>query len=155
LANDPALLASFLSLAELVSLGEPAPDLPLDRWGMIGLTTDNCLCTMAPPLGHVPVVTGRPQLGLLATQVADINLRIAERLSGLGLPASLARGVLSAAVQDFIDQARPIHPGDWLTLVRAAQAISDDRVDDYVAALTADGPLVPDRSTAAAGGRQR
>jgi hypothetical protein len=150
LANDPALLPSFLSLAELVSVGEPAPDLPLDRWGMIGLATDGCLCTMAPQLGHVPVLAGRPQLGLLATQVADINLRIAERLGGLGLPASLARGVLAAAVQDFVDHARPIHPSDWLTMVRTAQAIPDDRVDDYVAALTADGPLVPDRSTAAA-----
>jgi hypothetical protein len=150
LANDPALLSSLLSLAELVSLGDPAPDLPLDRWGMFGQATDGCLCTIAPPLGHVPVLSGRPQLGLLATQVADINLRIAERLGALGLPASLARGVLAAAVQDFVDQARPIHPSDWLTMVRAAQAIPDDRVDDYVAALTADGPLVPDRSTAAA-----
>lgn len=155
LANDAARLPSLLSLAELVSLGAPAPDLPLDQWGMASLPSDGCLCTTAPLPGRVAIVSGRAQLGLVATQVADINLRVAERLARLGLPASLARGVLSAAVQDFVDQARMFHPSDWLTLVRTAQAIPDDRIDDYVAALTGDGPLVPDRSTATAVGRLR
>ncbi len=150
LTHDAALLPSLFSLVELIGLGGPTADLPLDRWGMTAMPGDGCLCVTAPVSGRVPLVSGRPQLGLVATQVADINLRIAAHLGSLGLPASLARGVLSAAVQDFVDQARPIHPSDWLTLVRTAQAISDDRLDDYVAALTADGPLVPEQSTAAA-----
>ena len=150
LANDPALIPSFFSLAELVYLGEPAPDLPLDRWGMSSVPGDGCVCTTAPMPGRVSIMSGRVQQGLLATQVADIHLRIAERLHTLSLPASLARPVLFAAVQDFVDQVRPLHHNDWLTLVRTAQAITDDRIDDYVAALTADGPLVPDQSTGAA-----
>jgi hypothetical protein len=86
---------------------------------------------------------GRLQFGLLATQVADLNLHVAEMLHRLQLPAVLAKGVLAAATQDYIDQVRPIHMNDWITLVRAAQAVSQDRIEDYVAALTAAGPLVP------------
>jgi hypothetical protein len=99
----------------------------------------------APQPGRAAIFVGRPQLGLLASEVADVNLHIAELLSARKLPASLAPGVLAAALQDYIDQVRPLHASDWLTLVRAAQTIPDDRVDDYVAALTTDGPLAPDR----------
>jgi hypothetical protein len=63
--------------------------------------------------------------------------------------------VLAGAIQDYIEQVRPLHPADWLTLVRAAQAIPDDRLDDYVAALTTDGPLAPERATGGPEGRQR
>lgn len=150
ITNDHDLVPSFFSLAELVHLGQPPPDAPLDRWGMASDSSDACVCTEAPLPGRATLVSGRPQLGLLASEVADVNLRVAEMLGHLHLPASLARGVLAAAVQDFVDQVKPIHPSDWLTLVRTAQAIPDDRLEDYVAALTADGPLVPERGTAGA-----
>jgi len=71
------------------------------------------------------------------------------------LPASLAPGVLAGAIQDYIEQVRPLHPSDWLTLVRTAQAIADDRLDDYIAALTTDGPLAPERASSGPEGRQR
>jgi hypothetical protein len=89
-------------------------------------------------------LTGRPQLGLLATTVADLHLHVAVTLRDLGLPAGIARHVLGAAVQDYIDEVRPSDNEDWLTLVRAAQGVPRDRIEDYVAAITADGPLVPD-----------
>ena len=65
-------------------------------------------------------------------------------LKDLGLPAALAKVVLSAAVQDFIDEARPTDDGDWLSLSRAARAVTRERIEDYVAAATATGPLLPD-----------
>ena len=37
-------------------------------------------------------------------------------------------------------------PDDWLSLVRGAGAVPRDRIEDYVAAAAADGPLVPDSS---------
>ena len=61
--------------------------------------------------------------------------------------------MLAAAVQDFVDRANPIHQNDWLTLVRAAQAVPDDRIDDYIASLTSGGPLVLDRPASDAEGR--
>jgi len=53
---------------------------------------------------------------------------------------------MAAAMQDFVDSVNPTDGNDWLTLSRAAQAIADDRFEDYVAAAAADGPLVPDTS---------
>jgi hypothetical protein len=100
-------------------------------------------------------VVGRAQLGLMPSAVADVALRVAEGLGRLHLPAALARGVLSGAVRDYIDQVRPLHPNDWLTLVRTAQAISDERIADYVAALTVDGPLTLERPAAGDSSRRR
>ena len=84
-------------------------------------------------------------MGLMASTVADLNLHIAVMLRKLRLPAAVAKAVLSAAVQDFIDEARPTDFNDWLTLVRTAQAVPRERIEDYVAVATADGPLVPYR----------
>jgi hypothetical protein len=155
MANDRSIVPSFFSLSELVRLGDLPASVPLDRWGMASDQSDVCVCTEAPVLGRVIIVSGRPQLGLLASDVADVNLRVVEMLGRLHLPAALARGVLAAAMQDYVDGVKPIHPNDWLTMVRTAQAISDDRLEDYVAALTADGPLVPDRPASGAAGGAR
>ena len=38
------------------------------------------------------------------------------------LPASLARSLASAALQDFIDEVEPAYPDDWLTYVGQAIA---------------------------------
>ena len=88
-------------------------------------------------------MVGRSRGGQISGQVADLNLRILLALRDLGLPSALAKGVLAAATQDYIDSVRPLYPDDWLTLVRSAQALSTDRIADYVAALTVDGTLSP------------
>ena len=85
----------------------------------------------------------RPQLGMMATGVADLNLHVAVMLRDLQLPAALARHVLTAAVQDFVDNVKPTDAFDWLTLARAAQQVSREQVEDYVASAAADGPLLP------------
>ena len=85
----------------------------------------------------------RPQLGLTAAVVGDLNLHVAVMLKQLQLPAALARVILGAAAQDFIDSVRPTDPGDWLTLVRSARTLPRERMEDYVAAATASGPLIP------------
>ena len=51
--------------------------------------------------------------------------------------------MLASALQDYLDEVRPAHADDWLTLARHVDRIAEDRFDDYVAALTAGGPLVP------------
>ncbi len=62
------------------------------------------------------------------------------------VPARLAKYVLSAALQDFVDEVRGTDPDDWLSLVRGAAAVPLERIEDYVAAAAADGPLLPDLS---------
>jgi hypothetical protein len=58
----------------------------------------------------------------------------------------LAKPVLAAAMQDFVDGTNPTDGNDWLTLARAAQAVAASRFEDYVAAATADGPLIAESS---------
>ncbi len=144
LANDTARAGTMFSLTEMLALGSGPSWATLDAWGMGAVVTTGCLCTRLRAPGGWWSLTGRPQLGLLATTIADVNLHIAVVLRDLGLPAAIARDVLTAAMQDYIDDVRPSDNNDWLTLVRVAQAIPRERVEDYVAAITASGPLVPD-----------
>lgn len=110
---------------------------------MSALTVNGCLCTRFRPPARWTLWTGHPQLGLIGASISDLNIHIAAMLHDLHLPAGLTRYVLTAAVQDFIDEVKPTDPDDWLTLVRSAAQVSRERVEDYVAAATADGPLVP------------
>jgi hypothetical protein len=132
----------------LLQLGDPDPAAALDRIGMAALAVDGCVCTELLAPGAWTTGMGRPQIGLLPAYVADLNLHVLLTLRELHLPAALARGVLAAAMQDYIDEVKPIEADDWLTLVRAAQKVPRERIEDYVAALTADGPLVPESVTA-------
>ena len=111
---------------------------------MSALATSGCMCTRLSPPDQWRSLSGRPQLGLMASTVADLNLRVAVVLSELQLPAAAAKAVLSAAIQDFIDEARPTDFNDWLSLVRAGQAVPRERIEDYVAIATAEGPFVPE-----------
>ena len=129
-----------------MALGDPAHEIDADPWGTSAMASTGCVCTRMPPPGRLPLFLGRRQIGLLATAVPDLNLHVARMLAHLRLPARLAKYVLSAAVQDFVDEVRATDPDDWLSLVRGAGAVPRDRIEDYVAAATADGPLVPDPS---------
>jgi len=142
LAREPDRVGSFFSMTELLFLGRGPID-DLSAWGMSGLALAGCFCTRLASPNQWRLLVGRPQLGLMASTVADLNLHIAVMLRTLRLPAAVAKSVLSAAVQDFIDEARPTDFNDWLTLVRTAQAVPRERIEDYVSVATADGPLVP------------
>jgi hypothetical protein len=133
----------MLSLTELLTLGG-AHAAELHTWGMAVTTVNGCFCSRMMPPGVWASLSGRPQLGLAAAILPDVNFRVAILLKELDLPAALAKIVLSAAMQDFIDEVRPTDDGDWLSLSRAARVITRERVEDYVAAATATGPLMPD-----------
>ena len=143
LAHEADRVPSMFSLTEILVLGG-APAAELDRWGMSMMVTRGCACSRLTPPGQWPTLLGRPALGLTATGVADVHLHVAIMLKEMRLPAAIAKVVLSGAVQDFIDEVKPSDDADWLTLVRAARAATRERIEDYIAAATAAGPLVPD-----------
>jgi hypothetical protein len=143
LAHGTPELQSMLSMTELLALGG-GNVAELQPWGMSVVSVNGCFCTRLLPAGVWPTLSGRPQLGLTAAVLPDVNLRVAIVLKELDLPAALAKVVLAAAMQDFIDEVRPTDDSDWLSLSRAARTISRVRVEDYVAAATATGPLMPD-----------
>ena len=133
-------------MTELLYLGG-GPAAALDAWGMSAIASSGCVCTRLAPPNEWRTLLGRPQVGLMAATVADLNLHVAVMLRELRLPSALAKSVLVAAVQDFIDEVRPTDANDWLTLVRTAQAVPRERIEDYVAAAAADGPLIPETVT--------
>lgn len=141
-AHEPARTVSMLSMSELLLLGGGRPE-SFAAWGMAAAGSFGCFCTQLTTPARWKPLARRPQLGLTAAVVGDLNLHVAVMLKQLQLPAALARVVLAAATQDFIDSVKPTDPGDWLTLVRSARSVPRERIEDYVAAATATGPLIP------------
>jgi hypothetical protein len=142
LANDAAGVPGALTTLELFRLGggTPAPG-----WGAAGDALSGCYCLVFPGPTAWEEYTGRASTGQLGTQLADVMLRTADALSARRLPAVLIRDVAAFAMQDVMDTAGPAYFDDWLPVAFAARDLKDDRFDDYVAALTASGPLVPVR----------
>jgi hypothetical protein len=140
LANDPARVPAAFTLLETLRLGGT---LRSQAWGAVSLPVDGCLCLRVREKGAWEELTGRASTGQLGTELADVMLRSADALAARKLPVLLVRDVAAFAMQDVIDRARPAYFDDWLPVAYAARDLGDDRFDDYVAALTAAGPLVP------------
>jgi hypothetical protein len=143
LVHEADHVPSMFSLTEVLTLGGGRAA-ALHAWGMSMLIAEGCVCSRLTLPGRWPTLLGRPPLGLTATAVADVHLHVAIMLKEMRLPAAVAKVVLSGAMQDFIDEAKPTDDADWLSLVRTARAATRDRVEDYIAAATAAGPFVPD-----------
>lgn len=146
MATDaPSRVPELLSLTELVQVGEGPSPSELAPWGSMALPLSGCPCTHVVSPSAWPLLIGRPQLSLAAASVSDLNIRVAAALSELRLPAQLAKPVLAAAIQDFIEDAAPLDGGDWWALSRAARTLTRERIEDYVAsAASVGGVLVPD-----------
>jgi hypothetical protein len=143
--REPDHSVGLLTMAELMVLGGGRPS-AFNAWGMYAARTRGCLCAQLAPPWLWQSWWGLPQVGLPATLVSDLPLRVAVVLHNLQLPAVLAKPVLAAAMQDFLDGVNPTDGNDWLTLARAVQVIGAERFEDYVAAATAEGPLVPENA---------
>jgi hypothetical protein len=140
LTHDATRVPGAFTTLELFRLGggSPAP-----VWGAAAGPLDGCFCLRMPDATAWEEYTGRASTGQLGTQLADVTLRTAEALAARHLPSLLTRDVAAFAMQDVLDLARPAYFDDWLSVAFAARDLKDDRFDDYVAALTAAGPLVP------------
>ena len=78
----------------------------------------------------------------MATRAADVSLLAADALAARRLPAALAPGVVGLAMQDALDAARPAYLDDWSGFTRTVAALPAAKMDDYIAALAASGPLI-------------
>lgn len=145
LRHEPQRVPTWFSEADLLYLGG-GDRIDLTAWGMPAVDVIGCICSRLTAPRLWTVLVGRPQPGLLIAAVADLNLRVAAALAEMNLPAGLAKSVLSFAVQDFVDRVPVLHADDWLTRVRAAQALPREQIEDYVSAATVEGPLLPDTS---------
>jgi hypothetical protein len=113
------------------------------RWGVISEPVDGRLGTRfdAPvPWDHL---AGRPDTGVLATQVPDLTLRLAEITAGKRVPAALIPALLLFATQDYWHDVEARFADDWPAMARGALGLPSARVEDYTAALGSGGPLRP------------
>jgi hypothetical protein len=136
-------VVSAFSLLELFWLGGPTSRdaAALDAWGAAMFPLTGCLCLELPPPGPWEDLAGYAA-ALLGTRGVDVPLKIAETLSTLKLPATMAPALAGFVTQDVLDHARLAYPDDWEAFSRAVADIPAERMADYVAALTVNGPLV-------------
>lgn len=159
-ARDPSRLPSFFSPAELlwIGLGHTRLDPDLHAWGVSAQARLGCLCLEVIDRRPADMLAGRVNAGMLASGFPDLSLRLAELLSDLHMPAALLGNVLAPATFDFVNGAASRDEDDRRGLVEFVLALRVDRLEEYLAMLTTDGPLVPpreeDRLQTAAGRHQ-
>lgn len=144
LQHEPERAAQSFSLTELLWLGLGASPARanLNAWGAPAEPRLGCLCLRLFDARPWEVVAGRWDSGIRASTFDDLSLRLAELLSELQMPAVLLGPVLAAATVDLVDGADSRDPDDRRGLVDFVQRLSRERVEEYLALLTTDGPLV-------------
>jgi len=143
--HEAARAASFLSPSELLWLGlEKTPiDPRFHAWGAPGRSRVGCLCLRLDDRQPWELLAGRWGSGIFASGFADLNLRLAELLAELRMPAPLLGPVLASATLDFVNTVDSRYRDDRRGVVEFVQALGVERVEQYLALLTTDGPLVP------------
>jgi hypothetical protein len=144
LTRTPELAPALFGLREHFWLGRV--DLPaetLNRWGIYSEPLHGRLRTAMPTPTSWENFGGRADGGVIATQMPDLTLRMAQETARLKLPAQLIPGLLTYATQDFWHDVDSRFPDDLPAMSRQALALLPQRVEDYVAALAGDGPLRP------------
>jgi hypothetical protein len=142
--HDRARLPAFLSPSELLWVGwqQRMPE-TLNVWGASAMPSAGCLCLRMLNRQPWEIYSGRLNSGMLASAFPELNLRLAELLAELHMPAVLLAPVLTSATLDFVNSAVSRGPDDRRGLVEYVQALRPERVEQYLALLTTDGPLVP------------
>ena len=143
-AHEPERTAVFLSPSELLWLGLGATSVDsLHAWGAPAGPRLGCFCLRVVDRRPWEMFAGRVNAGMPASAFPDLNLRLAELLAELRMPAVLLAPVLASATLDFVNSAISRDVDDRRGLVEFVQGLRGDRVEQYLALLTTDGPLVP------------
>jgi hypothetical protein len=151
-AHDRERAGVFLSPSELLWLGLGNDGAgALHAWGAPAVSRMGCLCLQMVVRRPWEGFAGRESRGMIASAFPDLNLRLAELLADLRMPAALLGPVLAAATVDFVDSAISRDFDDRRGLVEFVQSLRTERVEQYLALLTTDGPLVPLEEAPAAG----
>jgi hypothetical protein len=138
-------IAELWSLAEIVRLGvdDPANADNFDAFGSSMWSVRGQLACRFPWRQPWTTFAGRKGVRVVAGLMPDLAIMVAKSLATLKLPARLSVGVLAVVTQEMLDTVRVDHDDDWLALVGQARRLASRSFEDYVAALTYDGPLIP------------
>ena len=135
-------ISGLFSLAELFRLGGGTPS-AADGWGTSHEPLTGCFCVRFPDDSAWQLTVGRPDTGQAGARLVDLNLRVALWLADLRVPAGLFPSVMAFATQDYIDSVPLTHADDWTALAGSGAALGRERVEDYVSAVIASGPVRP------------
>jgi hypothetical protein len=143
IVNEPDAVPTLVSLGELVRLGQLSSDPQAfpDSWGTSGRAYDGRWSLRYPVPLIFELLSGRKGGALNVGLVPDLVLSTAEAMHNRGIPAVLTRAVLECAARDAIDEVQLQYFDDWVTLI-GHMRIVPGRLDEYLASLTAGGPLV-------------
>lgn len=143
--HDIDAVPSFLSAGDLLWLGLEGSADPdrLHRWGAPARSRVGCLCLRVTAARSEEMFWGRWHAGFRISAFPDLNLRLTELLADLQMPALLLAPVLAPAVFDFVNLVESPDPDDRRGLIEFVRTMHLDQVEQYLAALTTDGPLVP------------
>jgi hypothetical protein len=149
-AHDRARVGAFLSPLELLWAGlDNKPVAPsVQAWGAVASARLGCLCLDVLDRRPWETLSGRWSSGMFASAFPDLNLRLTELLGELRMPASLLAPVLASATLEFVNSAVSRDQDDRRGLVEFVRALRADKVEQYLALLTTDGPLLPVSQTA-------
>ena len=126
LGSFPEARSSLFSTRDLLWLGRPRVDrATLARWGVIGDSVDGRLATRFDAPTPWDQLAGRPDMGVLATQVPDLTLRLVEATAEKGVPAALIPALLLFATQDYWHEVEARFADDWPAMVRGAAGPPD------------------------------
>jgi hypothetical protein len=141
-AREHESLIDLFSLRQLLWLGQPRlTRQQQDKWGVAADGLDGRRITAMPPPVPWEDFAGRSEAGQVTTQTPDLTLRLVEETARLGLPAVLVPALLGFALQDYWHEVQVRFADDWPQLTRQAARLPSARIQDYVAALTGNGPL--------------
>jgi hypothetical protein len=138
--RQPTRAPELFSIGEIFRLGGGKPD-GLDPWGTSHESLAGCFCLRFPDDTEWDLATGRGDAGQIGARFPDLNLRVAELLADLKVPAALFPAVMALATQDYIDTVPALHADDWAAMAGHAAALGRERVSDYVSAVVANGPV--------------
>jgi hypothetical protein len=150
--HDPEKVADAFAPIDLLRLGlEGSPPADLDAWGAPASPRTGCLCLSLDAPRPWELLAGRS--AMVAAAFPDFKLRLAELLAELDMPASLLSPALAAATLDFVNTANPPGRHDRRAFESYVRGLRVDQVEQYLALLTTDGPLVPVDATPQANDR--
>jgi hypothetical protein len=142
--HEPEAVEGFWSDTDAFWAAGPLEETgDLDPWGGIDLPLEGPLSSRWPADRPLDDLEGRPATGRIAERFVELTLRIASMTAARGLPAAIVPAVLERAAFDMLHAAPLVQPDDWYRLSRYVATLRDDQVEDYIAALAAEGPLVP------------
>jgi hypothetical protein len=144
-ANDRARVAESLSPTELLWAGLERSRLPaaFHAWGGSAEPRLGCLCVRMVDRRPWERYAGRWHSGIPTSGFSDLNLRVTELLADVPMPAALTAPVLAPATLELIEGAMTRDHDDYRGLVEFVGGLRRVRMEQYLALLTTDGPLVP------------